>query len=58
MWYWMSNSKTDSSEGNLIALLCPDLGAFAYNSKKYLMTYRISPAIVSSDSVNAMELKN
>lgn len=54
----MSNSKIDISEGNVIALLCPYLRAFAYNSKKYLMTYRISPATVSSDSGNGTEVKN
>jgi len=54
----MSNSKIDSSEENVIALLCPYLGAFAYNSKKYLMTYKISPAIISSDSSNGMKVKN
>lgn len=54
----MSNSKIDSSEGNVIALLCPYLEAFAYDSKKHLMTYSISPAITSSDSGNAMEVKN
>lgn len=59
-WYWivMSDRKIDSLEENVIALLCPYLGAFAYDSEEYLVTCMISPALISSDSATGMEVKN
>lgn len=59
-WYRtaVSNSKIDSLEGNVIALLCQYLGASAYSSKEHLVTHMISPAIISSDSVKDKAVKN
>lgn len=54
----MSDRKIDSLEENVIALLCPYLGAFAYDSEEYLVTCMISPALISSDSATGMEVKN
>jgi len=54
----VSNSKIDSLGGNVIALLCQYLGAFAFSSKEHLVTYMISPAIISSDSGKDEEVKN
>lgn len=59
-WYWtaVSISKIDSLGRNVIALLCQYLGAFAFSSKEHLVTYMISPAIISSDSGKDEEVKN